>query len=95
MQKWWVQQTQTEERCKMTVKKVGVKKGGDTTIRDVEITEATTAADVLQHLECPTNGDFLVTTGIGQPAFAMKEPVFDRVQDGGKLYVIATADAGA
>jgi hypothetical protein len=79
----------------MTVKKVGVKKAGDTTIRDVELTEATTAADVLGLLGCPTNGDFLVTTGIGQPAFSMKEPVFDRVQDGGKLYVIPTADAGA
>ncbi len=79
----------------MTLKKVGVKKAGEATIRDVEISEATTAADVLQLVDCPTNGDFFLSTAVGQPPFGMTEAVFDRVQDGGKLYAIPKADAGA
>lgn len=78
----------------MTMKRVGVKKAGETTIRDVEINEATTASDVLKLVGCPSDGDFFLSTAVGQPPFGMTEPVFDRVHDGGKLYVIPKADAG-
>ena len=79
----------------MTLKKVGVKKAGETTIREVEVNESTNTSDVLRLVDCPTDGTFFLSTAVGQPPLGMTEPVFDRVPDGGKLYVIPKADAGA
>jgi hypothetical protein len=90
-----VEKRSEKGRHAMATKRVGVKKTGEGTITEVEITETTTAADVLNSVGSATNGDFFLSTAVGQPPMGMTEPVFDRIHEGGKLFVTPKADAGA
>ena len=73
-------------------KNIDVRVAGQERIQSIEISEATTAAEALSLADCPS--DYELSPAVGQPPFGRDEPIFDRVQQGGKVIASPKADAG-
>ena len=73
------------------MKRLSVVIAGTGQIRDVEIQPGTTAGDVLNQLNIP---DFLLSKGPNDPFFANRESIFDKVEDGSKIFASTKAEVG-
>ena len=73
------------------MKKLSVVVAGSGRIHDLTIEPGTTCRDILQELHQP---DFLLSKGPNEPFFAKAESVYDKVNDGQKLYASSPADVG-
>jgi hypothetical protein len=73
------------------MKKLSVVVAGSGQIRDVEIKPGTTAGDILAQLAIP---DYLLSKGPNEPFFANAEGVYDKVNDGEKLFASTKAEVG-
>ena len=73
------------------MKKLSVVVAGTGQIRDVEIQSGTTAADVLNQLGIR---DYLLSKGPNDPFFAAAESIYDKVNDGEKIFASTKADVG-
>lgn len=73
-------------------KTIHVKVAGQERIVAVEISENTTAKEILEQAGCP--GEFVLTPGIGQPVYGADERVYDRVRDGGKVVAAPLMEVG-
>jgi len=73
------------------MKRLSVVVAGTGQIRDVEIQPGTTARDVLTQLGLP---DYLLSKGPNDPFFAAGESVFDKVNDGEKIFASTKAEVG-
>lgn len=73
------------------MKRLSVVIAGSGQIRDVEIQPGTTAGDVLQQLSIP---DYLLSKGPNEPFFASREAIFDKVDDGSKIFASTKAEVG-
>jgi hypothetical protein len=78
----------------MTVlaKRVSVVVAGTGQIRDIEIRPGTTAGDILTQLDLK---DYLLSKGPNEPFFAASDSVYDKVNDGEKIFASTKADVGA
>ena len=65
------------------MKKLSVVVAGTGQIRDVEIRPGTTAGDILHQLNLT---DYLLSKGPNDPFFAAAESVYDKVNDGEKIF---------
>lgn len=74
------------------MKRLSVVVAGTGRISDVEIQPGTTAGDVLDQLSLK---DYLLSKGPNDPFFANAESVFDKVQDGEKIFASTKAEVGA
>jgi hypothetical protein len=79
----------TKENYRM--KRLSVVVAGTGQIRDVEIQPGTTAGDVLNQLGLK---DYLLSKGPNDPFFANAESVFDKVNDGEKIFASTKAEVG-
>lgn len=73
------------------MKKLSVVIAGTGQIRDVEIQPGTSAGDVLNQLSIP---DYLLSKGPNDPFFANRESIFDKVEDGSKIFASTKAEVG-
>lgn len=76
----------------MSTKQIAVRLAGQKRIVDVELSEETTADDVLETVGCPE--DYYLLPAVGQPPFGSDEKLFERVADGGKIIAAPKSDAG-
>jgi hypothetical protein len=75
----------------MNMKRLSVVIAGTGQIRDLEIQPGTSAGDILNQLGLH---DYLLSTGPNDPFFANAESVFDKVNDGEKIYASTKAEVG-
>lgn len=77
----------------MTVltKRVSVGVAGTGDFRDIEIRPGTTAGDILTQLGL---ADYQLSKGPNQPFFAATDSVYDKVNDGEKIFASTKADVG-
>lgn len=73
------------------MKKLSVVIAGSGQIRDVEIQPGTTAGDVLNQLGL---SDYLLSKGPDDPFFANRESIYDKVNDGAKIFASTKAEVG-
>jgi hypothetical protein len=73
------------------MKKLSVVVAGSGQIRDVEIRSGTTSGDVLNQLGLK---DYLLSKGPNDPFFAAAESIYDKVNDGEKIFASTKADVG-
>ena len=73
------------------MKKLSVVVAGTGQIRDVEIQPGTTAGDVLHQLNLP---DYLLSKGPNEPFFAAAESVYDKVNNGEKIFTETASPGG-
>ena len=73
------------------MKRLSVVVAGTGQIRDVEIQPGTTAGDILNQLSLP---GYLLSKGPNEPFFAAGESVFDKVNDGEKVFASTKAEVG-
>ena len=73
------------------MKRLSVVVAGTGQIRDVEIQPGTTAGDILNQLSLK---DYLLSKGPNDPFFAAAESVFDKVNDGEKVFASTKAEVG-
>src|SRR5260370_1185253 len=73
------------------MKRLSVVVAGTGQIRDVEIQSGTTAGDVLNQLSLK---DYLLSKGPNDPFFANAESVYDKVNDGEKIFASTKAEVG-
>jgi hypothetical protein len=73
------------------MKKLSVVIAGSGQIRDIEIQPGTTAGDVLHQLSIP---DYLLSKGPNEPFFASRETIYDKVEDGSKIFASTKAEVG-
>ena len=73
------------------MKRLSVVVAGTGQIRDVEIQPGTTARDVLTQLSIP---EYLLSKGPNDPFFAAAESIFDKVNDGEKIFASTKAEVG-
>ena len=73
------------------MKRLSVVVAGSGQIRDVEIQPGTTARDVLTQLSIP---EYLLSKGPNDPFFAAAESIFDKVNDGEKIFASTKAEVG-
>jgi len=73
------------------MKRLSVVVAGTGQIRDVEIQPGTTAGDVLHQLNLP---DYLLSKGPNEPFFASADSVYDKVNDGEKIFASTKAEVG-
>jgi hypothetical protein len=64
---------------------------GSGQIRDVEIQPGTTAGDILNQLNLQ---DYLLSKGPNEPFFASADSVYDKVNDGEKIFASTKAEVG-
>lgn len=74
------------------MKRLSVVVAGSGQIRDIEIQPGTTAGDILAQLRLQ---DYLLSKGPNDPFFAAAETVFDKVNDGEKLFASTKAEVGS
>lgn len=74
------------------MKRLSVVIAGTGQIRDIEIQPGTTAGDVLQQLSIP---EYLLSKGPNDPFFAKADSLFDKVNDGEKIFASTKAEVGA
>ena len=73
------------------MKRLSVVVAGTGQIRDVEIQPGTTAGDILNQLSLK---DYLLSKGPNDPFFAAAESVYDKVNDGEKIFASTKAEVG-
>jgi hypothetical protein len=73
------------------MKKLAVVIAGTGNINDVEIRPGTTAGDVLAQLNLR---DYLLSKGPNDPFFANAESIYDKVNDGEKIFASTKAEVG-
>jgi hypothetical protein len=73
------------------MKRLSVVIAGTGQIRDVEIQPGTTAGDVLNQLNL---SDYLLSKGPNDPFLANRETIFDKVEDGSKIFASTKAEVG-
>ncbi len=73
------------------MKKLSVVIVGSGKINDVEIQPGTTAGDVLHKLNLQ---DYLLNKGPNEPFFAAAESIYDKVNDGEKIFASTKAEVG-
>ena len=73
------------------MKRLSVVIAGTGQIRDLEIQPGTSAGDVLNKLGLL---DYLLSKGPNDPFFANAESIFDKVNDGEKIYASTKAEVG-
>ena len=73
------------------MKRLSVVVAGTGQIRDLEIQPGTTAGDVLNQLNLE---DYLLSKGPNDPFFANGESVYDKVDDGEKIFASTRAEVG-
>ena len=73
------------------MKHLSVVVAGTGQIRDVEIQPGTTAGDILNQL---TLRDYLLSKGPNEPFFASADSVYDKVNDGEKIFASTKAEVG-
>jgi hypothetical protein len=76
---------------KRFMKRLSVVVAGTGQIRDVEIQPGTTAGDILNQLSLK---DYLLSKGPNDPFFAAAESVYDKVNDGEKIFASTKAEVG-
>jgi hypothetical protein len=79
------------DRRNERMKRLSVVVAGTGQIRDVEIQPGTTAGDVLNQLALK---DYLLSKGPNDPFFAAAESVYDKVNDGEKIFASTKAEVG-
>jgi hypothetical protein len=72
-------------------KRVSVVVAGTGQIRDIEIRPGTTAGDILNQLDLK---DYLLSKGPNEPFFAASDSVYDKVNDGEKIFASTKAEVG-
>lgn len=73
------------------MKRLSVVVAGTGQIRDVDIQPGTTAGDVLNQLGMSND---LLSKGPNEPFFAAAESIYDKVNDGEKVFVSTKAQVG-
>jgi hypothetical protein len=73
------------------MKNLSVVVAGSGQIKDVKIQPGTTAGDVLHELKLP---DYLLSKGPNEPFFAAAESVYDKVDEGEKIFASTKAEVG-
>lgn len=73
------------------MKHLSVVIAGTGQIRDVEIQPGTTAGDVLHDLQID---DYLLSRGPNEPFFARADSLYDKLNDGEKIFASTKADVG-
>jgi hypothetical protein len=73
------------------MKRLSVVVAGSGQIRDLEIEPGTTARDVLQKVGMP---DGLLSKGPNEPFFANADSIYDKVNDGEKIFASSKAEVG-
>jgi hypothetical protein len=73
------------------MKKLSVVIAGSGQIRDLEIQSGTTAGDVLHQINLP---DYLLSRGSNDPFWANAESIYDKVNDGEKIFASTKAEVG-
>ena len=73
------------------MKKLAVVIAGTGNIQDVEIQPGTTAGDVLHQLNLQ---DYLLSKGPNDPFFVNAESIYDKVNDGEKIFASTKAEVG-
>ena len=73
------------------MKKLSVVVAGTGQIRDIEIETGTTAGDILDQLGLK---DYLLSKGPNDPFFANTVSVYDKVNDGEKIFASTKAEVG-
>ncbi len=73
------------------MKKLSVVIAGTGQIRDVEIRSGTSAGDILHQLNI---ADYLLSKGPNEPFFAAAESIYDKVNDGEKVFASTKAEVG-
>ena len=73
------------------MKRLSVVVAGTGQIRDIEILGGTTAGDVLNELSLK---EYLLSKGPNDPFFAAAESIYDKVNDGEKIYASTKAEVG-
>ncbi len=73
------------------MKKLSVVVAGTGQIRDIQIQSGTTAGDVLHQLNLQ---DYLLSKGPNDPFFAAAESIYDKVEDGEKIFASTKAEVG-
>src|ERR1700693_4067295 len=82
---------QPTNRRETIMKRLSVVVAGTGQIRDVEIQPGTTAGDILNQ---PALKDYLLSKGPNDPFFAAAESVYDKVNDGEKIFASTKAEVG-
>ena len=73
------------------MKRLSVVVAGTGQIRDIEIEPGTSAGDVLEQLALP---DYLLSKGPNDPFFANADSIYDKVEDGEKIFASTKAEVG-
>ena len=73
------------------MKRLSVVVAGTGQIRDVEIQPGTTTSDILNQLNLR---DYLLSKGPNDPFFANGESVYDKLNDGEKVFASTKAEVG-
>ena len=73
------------------MKHLSVVVAGTGQIRDVEVQPGTTAGDILRQLNLK---DYLLSRGPNDPFFAAAESVYDKLNDGEKIFATTKAEVG-
>jgi hypothetical protein len=79
------------QRRNENMKHLSVVVAGSGQIRDVEIQPGTTAGDILNQLNLR---DYLLSKGPNEPFFASADSVYDKVNDGEKIFASTKAEVG-
>ena len=73
------------------MKKLSVVVAGSGQIRDIQIQPGTTAKDILDQLSLK---EYLLSKGPNEPFFANTDTVYDKVNDGEKIFASTKAEVG-
>lgn len=73
------------------MKRLSVVVAGTGQIRDIEIQPGTTAGDILNQLHLR---DYLLSKSANDPFFASGESIYDKVNDGEKIFASTKAEVG-
>jgi hypothetical protein len=73
------------------MKKLSVVIAGSGQIRDIEIEPGTTAKEILDQLNLK---GYLLNKGPNEPFFANTESIYDKVNDGEKIFASTKAEVG-
>jgi hypothetical protein len=76
----------------MNMKRLSVVVAGTGQIRDVKIQPGTSVGDVLQQLQL---NDYLLSKGPNEPFLANADTLYDKVNDGEKVFASTKAEVGS
>ncbi len=74
------------------MKRLSVVVAGSGQIRDIQIQPGTSVGDVLQQLNL---GDYLLSKGPNEPFLAKADTLYDKVNDGEKIFASTKAEVGS